>query len=170
MYDERFMREALALAEEAGALGEVPVGCVVTIGKGEDAMVVGRGMNRRESAKDALAHAELEAIHQACQTLGGWRLWQCELYVTLEPCMMCSGAISNAHLPRVYYGAKDPKRGAVMLFGQTADFTPEVTGGYLAEECAALLRDFFRTLRLRPSAGFSDEKKFKKSVDTDRDM
>ena len=102
------MREALLLAREAAADGEVPVGCVITL---ED-RIVGRGRNRREKGKTALAHAELEAIGEACRTLGGWRLWQCTLYVTLEPCPMCAGAILNAHLPRVVFGAKDPKSGA----------------------------------------------------------
>ena len=94
------MREALLLAREAAADGEVPVGCVITL---ED-RIVGRGRNRREKGKTALAHAELEAIGEACRTLGGWRLWQCTLYVTLEPCPMCAGAILNAHLPRVVFG------------------------------------------------------------------
>ena len=99
------MREALLLAQEAAAEGEVPVGCVITL----DDRIVGRGRNRRETNRIALAHAEIEAIAEACRTLGGWRLWQCTLYVTLEPCPMCAGAILNAHLPRVVYGAKDPK-------------------------------------------------------------
>ena len=98
------MREALLLAQEAAAEGEVPVGCVITL----DDRIVGRGRNRRETNRTALAHAEIEAIAEACRTLGGWRLWQCTLYVTLEPCPMCAGAILNAHLPRVVYGAKDP--------------------------------------------------------------
>ena len=102
------MREALLLAQEAAAEGEVPVGCVITL----DDRIVGRGRNRRETNRTALAHAEIEAIAEACRTLGGWRLWQCTLYVTLEPCPMCAGAILNAHLPRVVYGAKDPKSGA----------------------------------------------------------
>ena len=102
------MREALLLAQEAAADGEVPVGCVITLGE----RIVGRGRNRREKGKTALAHAELEAIGEACRTLGGWRLWQCTLYVTLEPCPMCAGAILNAHLPRVVFGARDPKSGA----------------------------------------------------------
>ena len=105
------MREALLLAREAAVDGEVPVGCVITL---ED-RIVGRGRNRREKGKTALAHAELEAIGEACRTLGGWRLWQCTLYVTLEPCPMCAGAILNAHLPRVVVGAKDPKSGAAVL-------------------------------------------------------
>ena len=141
------MREALLLAREAAADGEVPVGCVITL---ED-RIVGRGRNRREKGKTALAHAELEAIGEACRTLGGWRLWQCTLYVTLEPCPMCAGAILNAHLPRVVFGAKDPKSGAV---GSLVDllhlpgcFQPEVSGGILEAECSQALRDFFRALR-----------------------
>ena len=107
MEDERFMREALALAQAAADEGEVPVGCVVV--RGDE--IVGRGRNRREGAKSALAHAEIEAIAEACRTLGGWRLWQCTLYVTLEPCPMCAGAIINARIPRVVYGAKEPVNG-----------------------------------------------------------
>ena len=106
--DERFMREALALAREAAAEGEVPVGAVVVCG----GAIVGRGRNRREQDKTALAHAELEAIAGACRTLGGWRLWQCTLYVTLEPCPMCAGAIINARIPRLVFGASDPKAGS----------------------------------------------------------
>ena len=145
--DEALMREAIALAREADAEEEVPVGCVVTL----DGRIVGRGRNRRERGKSALAHAEIEAIAEACRTLGGWRLWQCTLYVTLEPCPMCAGAILNAHLPRVVFGAKDPKSGAV---GSLVDllhlpgcFQPEVSGGILEAECSQALRDFFRTLR-----------------------
>ncbi len=141
------MREALLLAQEAAADGEVPVGCVITL---ED-RIVGRGRNRREKGKTALAHAELEAIGEACQTLGGWRLWQCTLYVTLEPCPMCAGAILNAHLPRVVFGASDPKSGAagslVDLLHLPGCFQPEVSGGILEAECSQALRDFFRALR-----------------------
>ena len=147
MSDEQWMREALALAREAAADGEVPVGCVVTHGE----HIVGRGRNRREGGKSALAHAELEAIAEACKTLGGWRLWQCALYVTLEPCPMCAGAILNAHIPRVIWGAADPKTGAagslVDLLHMPGCFQPEVTSGVLSGECAALLTDFFRALR-----------------------
>ena len=107
MEDLDFMREALALAAEAAAEGEVPVGCVVTLGD----KIVGWGRNRRETGKNALYHAELEAIDRACKALSGWRLWQCTLYVTLEPCPMCAGAIVNARIPRVVFGAKDPKNG-----------------------------------------------------------
>lgn len=149
MTDTDFMRQALALADQAAALGEVPVGCVIVRG-GE---IVGQGFNRRESGRSALAHAELIAIDQACRTLGGWRLWQCTLYVTLEPCPMCAGAILNAHLPRVVYGAKDPKSGAagslVDVLHLPGCFQPEVLGGVLEEACSQALRDFFRALRQR---------------------
>ena len=154
------MREALLLAREAAADGEVPVGCVITL----ENRIVGRGRNRREKGKTALAHAELEAIGEACRTLGGWRLWQCTLYVTLEPCPMCAGAILNAHLPRVVFGAKDPKSGAagslVDLLHLPGCFQPEVSGGILEAECSQALRDFFRTLRqARASCKDADEKR-----------
>ena len=106
--DGYFMGLALAQAEKARALGEVPVGCVI-VRRGE---IVGRGRNRRETGKTALGHAEIEAISDACRNLGGWRLWECTLYVTLEPCPMCAGAIINARIPRVVYGASDSKCGA----------------------------------------------------------
>ena len=106
--DELFMQEALALAKEAAAAGEVPVGCVIV----RKDQIVGRGRNRRETAKTALGHAEIEAIADACKNLGGWRLWECTLYVTLEPCPMCAGAIINARIPRVVFGASDDKCGA----------------------------------------------------------
>ena len=145
--DEEFMRQALALAAEAGREGEVPVGAVITLGD----RVVGRGRNRREGAKNALYHAELEAIDDACRTLGGWRLWQCTLYVTLEPCPMCAGAIINARIPRVVYGAADPKAGScgtvTDLFALPYNHRPEVVSGVLAEESTALLQAFFARLR-----------------------
>jgi tRNA(adenine34) deaminase len=152
--DEYFMTEALRLADEAAAEGEVPVGCVITLGE----KVVGTGRNRRELGKSALAHAEIEAIHNACKTLGGWRLWQCTLYVTLEPCPMCAGAIINARIPRVVYGASDEKCGACGsvcdLFSMEFNHHPQVEKGIREEEAAALLREFFAqlrvTLRARP--------------------
>ena len=147
--DELFMKEALKLAKEAFDGGEVPVGCVV-VRKGE---IVGRGRNRREGVKNALAHAEMEAINDACRNLGGWRLWECTLYVTLEPCPMCAGAIINSRLPAVIIGAADPKAGAM---GSIADLCalplnhkPEVVFGVLEEECAGLLRRFFKEKRER---------------------
>ena len=152
MGDEGFMREALALAQVAADEGEVPVGCVVV----RDGEIVGRGRNRRESAKSALAHAEIEAIAEACRNLGGWRLWQCTLYVTLEPCPMCAGAIINARLPRVVYGAKEPTNGccgsAVDLFMLPCSQKPEIVPGVLEEECSAMLSAFFRRLREKRKA------------------
>ena len=147
--DEKMMLEALALAREAAAEGEVPVGCVVALGE----RIVGRGRNRRERAKNALAHAELEAIGEACRTLGGWRLWQCTLYVTLEPCPMCAGAIVNARIPRVVYGASDPKAGACSsvcdLFSMSFNHHPRAQRGILEEACAGELKTFFKDLRQR---------------------
>ena len=147
MDDHAFMKEALLLAEEAAREGEVPVGCVV-VRNGE---IVGRGRNRRETGKSALAHAEIEAINQACSALGGWRLWECTLYVTLAPCPMCAGAIINARLPRVVFGAKDPKCGAsggvCDLFSMPFNHHPEVTEGVESEACAELLQRFFQDLR-----------------------
>ena len=143
------MRECLREAALAAEEGEVPVGaCVVRNGE-----IVSRGRNRRERGRSALAHAEIEAIGAACAALGGWRLHECELYVTLEPCPMCAGAIVNARLRRVVYGARDPKAGC---YGSVCDFRelpfnhrPEVEGGLLEEECAGILRRFFAALRER---------------------
>ena len=147
--DEEMMRQALTLASEAAAEGEVPVGCVVTLGD----RIVGRGRNRRETGKSALAHAELEAIAEANRTLGGWRLWQCTLYVTLEPCPMCAGAIINARIPRVVYGARDPKAGScssvIDLFSLPYNHKPQVEQGLLEDECSAVLSQFFKDLRER---------------------
>ena len=146
--DEVFMAEALKLAQEAFDEGEVPVGCVIVRGT----EIVGRGRNRREGVKNALAHAELEAINDACRRLGGWRLWECTLYVTLEPCPMCAGAILNARIPRVVYGAADSKCGAVdsvcSLFSMNFNHHPEVVRGVREEEAAALLKAFFQELRV----------------------
>ncbi len=141
------MRLALALAREAAQEGEVPVGAVIV----KDGEVISTGRNRRESGKNALCHAELEAIDRACRLLGGWRLWQCELFVTLEPCPMCAGAIINARIPRVVYGARDPKAGScgsvVNLFELPYNHRPELLCGVLADECALLLTAFFQKLR-----------------------
>ena len=164
MDDLNYMEEALKLAREAAREGEVPVGCVITLGD----RIVGRGRNRREQGKSALAHAEIEAIAQACETLGGWRLWQCTLYVTLEPCPMCAGAIINARIPRVVYGASDRKFGACRsvcsLFDMAFNHHPKVESGVLEQEALDLMQEFFRNLRLelksRPKwkTGPSDEK------------
>lgn len=145
--DEQMMEQALALAAEAAAEGEVPVGCVITL----DGKIVGRGRNRREAGKNALAHAEIEAIHEACRTLGGWRLWRCTLYVTLEPCPMCAGAIINARIPRVVYGGRDVRFGAcgsvTDLFAMPFNHRPQVESGLLEDRCLALLQEFFQKLR-----------------------
>lgn len=141
------MREAIRLAREAGAEGEVPVGAVVV----RNGLIVASGKNRREIGKNALCHAELEAIGGACRALGGWRLWECELFVTLEPCPMCAGAAVNSRLQRVVFGAHDPKAGScgsvINLFELPYNHRPELRGGVLEEECAALLTNFFRQLR-----------------------
>ena len=148
MTDLEYMDEALALAREAAAEGEVPVGCVVVCRD----QIVGRGRNRRETGKTALGHAEIEAISQACETLGGWRLWECTLYVTLEPCPMCAGAIVNARIPQVVYGASDRKCGACGsvcdLFSMEFNHHPSVEKGIREEEAAALLSEFFQNLRV----------------------
>lgn len=148
MEDLDYMKQALALAQEAADEGEVPVGCVVV----RNGQVVGRGRNRREQGRNALCHAELEAIDQACRTLGGWRLWECTLYVTLEPCPMCAGAIINARIPRVVYGASDRKAGSCgsvcNLFSMEYNHHPQVCSGVLEEPCAQILTVFFRQLRL----------------------
>lgn len=144
---ELFMREAIREANLAWTEGEVPIGCVVV--KGDE--IVGRGHNRREEDKNALAHAEIEAINEACRTLGGWRLWQCDLYVTLEPCPMCAGAIINSRIQTVYYGADDAKAGScgsvINLFEYPYNHKPKVVRGLLKEECSSLLTQFFRELR-----------------------
>ena len=148
MEDSKYMREAIELAREAAAEGEVPVGCVIVRGD----TVVGRGRNRRERDKTALGHAEIEAISQACKNLGGWRLWECTLYVTLEPCPMCAGAIVNARIPRVVYGASDSKCGACGsvcdLFNMDFNHHPTVEKGIREEEASALMTEFFQNLRV----------------------
>ena len=147
---EKNMAAALALAREAAAAGEIPVGCVITDGAGN---VIGRGRNRREEGADATAHAEIEAIREACRARGTWRLDGCTLYVTLEPCPMCAGAILNARIPTVVYGAREAKSGScgsvIDLFFENYGFQPRVYGGVMKDECAALLRDFFFRMRER---------------------
>ena len=146
-----FMREAISLAKMAAAEGEVPVGAVVVRGN----KIVGRGYNKREYGKNALFHAELEAINEACIALGGWRLWECDLYVTLEPCPMCAGAIINSRIQNVYYGAKDNKAGAtgsiINLFEYPFNHKPNVCGGILEDECSYMLSNFFKNLREKKS-------------------
>ena len=146
--DELYMRQALLLAQEAARDGEVPVGCVIV----RDGEIVGRGRNRREKGKNALLHGEIEAIQDACSRLGGWRLWVCTLYVTLEPCPMCAGAILNARIPRVVCAARDAKAGACGsvcdLFSMPFNHHPRMEWGVLEEESSALLKEFFADLRL----------------------
>ncbi len=148
MEHEKYMRMALELAREAAAAGEVPVGCVIADSSGA---VVGRGRNRREEHADATAHAEVEAIREAGEALGSWRLEGCTLYVTLEPCPMCAGAIINARVPMVVFGAADELSGScgsvIDLFFERYGHHPKVLGGVLAEDSAALLRAFFFSLR-----------------------
>ncbi len=143
----QFMQKALELAKISAAEGEVPVGAIIV--KGDE--IVGTGRNRREYGKNALYHAEIEAIDNACKTLGGWRLWECDMYVTLEPCPMCAGAIINSRIKTVYYGASDLKAGS---FGSVVDFNslpynhkPEIVSGVMQDESRKMLSDFFKGLR-----------------------
>ena len=144
---EFFMRQALALAGEAAAAGEIPVGCVIV----REGVVVGRGRNRREETHSTASHAEMEAIAQANGALGSWRLEDCELYVTLEPCPMCAGAILNARIRRVWFGARDRCFGAcggvTNLFMERFPHPPALVGGVLEEECQEVLSNFFAGLR-----------------------
>ncbi len=148
MENFEFMNEAIRLANEASQEGEVPVGAVVTLGN----KIIGRGRNRREKEKNSLCHAEIEAINEACKRLGGWRLWECELYVTLEPCPMCAGAIINSRIKKVVFGAHDKKNGAcgsvVNLFKADFSYKPDYIGGFMEDECAQVLTDFFKKIRI----------------------
>ena len=165
------MEKAIELAKEAGAEGEVPVGAVVV--RRSAGEIIGVGRNRRELAKNALAHAEIEAIDDACRRLGGWRLPDCAVYVTLEPCPMCCGAIINARIDEVFFGAYDPKSGSAVtvqrMFELPYNYRPTVTGGLMEEECSRLLSEFFRSLRekkRREKEIFAAEEKFsEKSLD-----
>lgn len=145
---EHYMRLALELAREAAEAGEVPVGCVIVDAQGN---VIGTGRNRREETHRADAHAEIEAIGMACQALGTWRLDGCTLFVTLEPCPMCAGAIINSRIPAVVYGAKEANFGScgsvINLFEERYGHHPAVYGGVLADDCAAILSTFFDALR-----------------------
>ncbi len=160
MDDAALMRLALAEAEKAAAIGEAPVGAVVA----KNGEPVAAAHNTRETEKNATHHAELLAIDRACRALGGWRLWQCELFVTLEPCPMCAGAIINSRLARVVYGARDGKAGCcgsvVDLFSFPFNHRPRVEGGLLEEESAALLAAFFARLRQQRREG--EKPKWKK--------
>ena len=153
--EEKFMREALRQAKKAAALGETPIGAVIV----RDGVIISRGYNKRETKKSALLHAECIAIGRACKKLGGWRLPGCELYVTLEPCPMCAGAILNARIEKVYFGAYDKKSGcagsAVNLFNMNlCNYTLPAEGGIMEDECAALIKSFFRELRKLDSNKF----------------
>lgn len=147
MTDKDFMTLAIEQAKLSASELEVPVGAVIT----RNGEVVSVGRNRRENGKNALAHAEIEAIDLACKKLGGWRLWECEMFVTLEPCPMCTGAIINSRLRRVVFGASDYKAGScgsvINLFELPYNHKPELVSGFMAEECSALLTDFFANLR-----------------------
>ena len=157
--DQYFMYLAMNEAKAAAARGEIPVGAVIV----RDGKVIASAGNGRELDRSALAHAELTAIGKACEALGGWRLTGCTLYVTLEPCPMCAGAIVNARIPRVVYGASDNKAGAMGgLFdmnGFPLNHHPEVKAGILGEECAEMLRSFFR--ERRAGNGFDPAKKWR---------
>ena len=152
MEHENYMREALLLAREAAAEGEVPVGCVIV----KDGEIIGRGRNRREEKQRTSSHAEMEAIAQANEALKSWRLDGCALYVTLEPCPMCAGAILNSRIRRVVYGAADAKAGCcgsvTDLFALPFNHHPMVEQGLRAEEAGALLQAFFKDLRVRLAA------------------
>ena len=147
MDHEFYMQQALALAREAAAHGEVPVGCVIV----RDGQIIASGRNRREEKQSAASHAEMEALAQANEVLHSWRLDDCDLYVTLEPCPMCAGAILNGRVRRVFYGTRDRAMGAcggvLNLFMEEFPHRPQLVGGILAEECQAVLSDFFRALR-----------------------
>lgn len=148
---DKYMQRALELAREAYSEGEVPVGAVVV--KKSTGEIVGEGRNMREQAKNALAHAEIMAIDSACKKLGGWRLPDCAMYVTLEPCPMCCGAIINSRIDNVYFGAYDYKSGSAVsvqkMFELPYNYKPEVIGGVMEEECSEMLSDFFKDLRAR---------------------
>ncbi|MCL2200355.1 MAG: nucleoside deaminase [Oscillospiraceae bacterium] len=147
---EDYMAAALELAHEAAENGEAPVGCVIA---GADGAIIGRGRNRREAEKSALAHAEIEAIDEACRAIGDWRLTGCALYVTLEPCPMCAGAVIMSRVSKVFYGARDELTGScgsvINLFMENYGQSTQVTGGVLAEKCSSILTEFFKNLRFK---------------------
>ncbi|MDE6673158.1 MAG: nucleoside deaminase [Ruminococcus sp.] len=155
-----YMKRAIELAEISAGEGEVPVGAVIV--RKSTGEIVGEGRNMRENKKNALAHAEIIAIDMACRTLGGWRLPECEMYVTLEPCPMCCGAIINARIDDVIFGAYDLKSGSVesvqKIFELPYNYRPNVTGGIMKEECADILSIFFRNLRQKKKSEKFSEK------------
>lgn len=148
MEHEKYMQMAISLAEKAAAAGEIPVGCIIVDALGS---VIGSGQNTRERSRSALGHAELSAIEEACQAKADWRLSDCTIYVTLEPCPMCTGAIINARIPTVVYGAREENFGScgsvVDLFSERYGHRPAVYGGILEKECVQLMRDFFQKMR-----------------------
>ena len=155
---EKFMKKALGRAKTAAKHGEVPVGCIIV----KDGKVISGGRNKREFGKNALYHAEIIAINNACKKLGGWRLHECDMYVTLEPCPMCAGAIINSRIKNVYFGAPDKKAGSLGSVVNFCDLPynhePAVTGGVLEEECAEVLSDFFKGLRnSKKNSKFTEE-------------
>ena len=151
--EEKFMKEAIKLAKNAQLLDEMPVGAVIV----KDGKIIARGYNKRETKKNALLHAEIDAINKACRKLGGWRLVGCDMYVTLEPCPMCAGALLNARVENVYFGAYDEKSGcagsALNLFNMNlCNYSLNVQGGILQEECTLVIKDFFKNLRNRKNS------------------
>ena len=144
----RFMKEAIKEAKKAELIDEVPIGCVIV----KDDKIISRGHNVRESKKTPLGHAEIVAIEKACKKVGGWRLEDCDIYITLEPCIMCSGAIIQSRINKVYYGASDPKGGALgssinVLEANNINHHPEVVSGVLKEECSSIITNYFKAKR-----------------------
>ena len=157
LLDRRFMRAALSQAKKAGKLEEVPIGCVIV----HDGAIIARGYNRRNTDHNTISHAELNAIRKASRKLGDWRLEGCTIYVTLEPCQMCAGAIVQSRIDRCVIGAMNPKAGcagSILNLLQIAKFNHqvEITRGVLEEECSGILSDFFRTLRQKKDSPVSD--------------
>ncbi|MCH5185139.1 MAG: tRNA adenosine(34) deaminase TadA [Oscillospiraceae bacterium] len=149
-FNERYMKEAIKQAKKAAELGETPVGAVIV----KDNKIIARGYNSRESKKKATGHAEITAIERACKKLGGWRLPDTSMYVTLEPCPMCSGAVIAARIDRLYFGAYDKKAGCCgskcnLFVPGMFNYKADVVGGIMEEECAGLLKEFFKDLRRR---------------------
>lgn len=150
MYTEKFMKEAILQAKKAAEKEETPIGAVIV----HEGKVIARGRNRREEKKNSLCHAEIEAINKACRKLGAWRLSECELYVTLEPCPMCAGAIVQSRIKNVFFGAYDYKAGCAgtktnLFVSGMFNHDVEVLGGCMEKECAELLQSFFKELRKR---------------------
>ena len=148
--DEKYMKQAIKQAKKAYAIDEVPIGCIIV--RDEDGKVIARGYNRRNMDKNTLSHAELNAIRKASKKLGDWRLEECTLYVTLEPCQMCSGAIVQARIPRVVVGCMNPKAGCAgsilnLLQVEAFNHQAELTTGVLEEECSQMMKSFFKELR-----------------------